>query len=84
MPVTAGVHPGVQRRFSLGGAQPADALGEEAQRGGEPLTEGIGLAGERRNQHMHPVYAKPELLATAHNQVWSWDIERHEALSTVR
>jgi putative transposase len=29
---------------------------------------------ERRNQLRHPVAAKPELLATAPNQVWSWDI----------
>lgn len=29
---------------------------------------------ERRNQLRHPHYAKPELLATAPNQVWSWDI----------
>jgi len=29
---------------------------------------------ERRNQMSHPVYQKPELLATAPNQVWSWDI----------
>ncbi len=39
---------------------------------------------ERRDQLRHPIYAKPELLATGPNQVWSWDIERHEALSTVR
>lgn len=31
---------------------------------------------ERRNQLKHPVYAKPELLATAPNQVWSWDITK--------
>jgi putative transposase len=31
---------------------------------------------ERRNQRQHPVYQKPELLATAPNQVWSWDITR--------
>jgi putative transposase len=31
---------------------------------------------ERRNQLRHPVYAKPELLATGPNQVWSWDISR--------
>jgi putative transposase len=31
---------------------------------------------ERRNQCSHPVYAKPELLATAPNQVWSWDITK--------
>ena len=36
---------------------------------------------ERRNQREHPQYTKPELMATAPNQVWSWDIERHEALS---
>ena len=29
---------------------------------------------ERRNQARHPAYAKPELLATGPNQVWSWDI----------
>ena len=31
---------------------------------------------ERRNQLVHPVYAKPELLAIAPNQVWSWDITK--------
>jgi putative transposase len=31
---------------------------------------------ERRNQLRHPTYAKPELLATAPNQVWSWDITK--------
>ena len=31
---------------------------------------------ERRNQLRHPVYAKPELLATAPNQLWSWDITK--------
>jgi putative transposase len=31
---------------------------------------------ERRNQLRHPVYQKPELLATGPNQVWSWDITR--------
>ena len=35
---------------------------------------------ERRNQLQYPQYTKPELVATAPNQVWSWDIERHEAL----
>ncbi|MCI0565476.1 MAG: hypothetical protein MN733_43985 [Nitrososphaera sp.] len=29
---------------------------------------------ERRDQLRHPEYKKPELLATAPNQVWSWDI----------
>lgn len=31
---------------------------------------------ERRNQLRHPVYAKPELLATEPCQVWSWDIAK--------
>lgn len=31
---------------------------------------------ERRNQKRHPAYKKPELLATAPNQVWSWDITK--------
>lgn len=31
---------------------------------------------ERRNQRRHIAYAKPELLATSPNQVWSWDITK--------
>jgi putative transposase len=31
---------------------------------------------ERRDQLRHPIYQKPELLATAPNQVWSWDITK--------
>jgi putative transposase len=31
---------------------------------------------ERRDQLRHPSYAAPELLATAPNQVWSWDITK--------
>jgi len=35
-----------------------------------------GASRERRNQLTHPAYAKPELLALAPNQVWSWDITK--------
>jgi putative transposase len=35
-----------------------------------------GEVGERRAQRKHPVYVKPELLATQSNQVWSWDITK--------
>ncbi len=31
---------------------------------------------ERRNQLRHPIYTKPELLATRPNQLWSWDITK--------
>jgi transposase InsO family protein len=31
---------------------------------------------ERRNLRQHPQYAKPELLATGPNQLWSWDITK--------
>ena len=31
---------------------------------------------ERRDQVRHPAYVKPELVATAPNQVWSWDITK--------
>ena len=31
---------------------------------------------ERRDQLVHPSYQKPELLATAPNQLWSWDITK--------
>jgi putative transposase len=33
-------------------------------------------ATQRRHQREHPVYQKPELLATGPNQLWSWDITR--------
>lgn len=35
---------------------------------------------ERRNQLMHPHYQRPELLATAPNQLWSWDITKLKGL----
>lgn len=35
-----------------------------------------GGSPERRAQLTHPAYAKPELLATGPNQVWSWDITK--------
>lgn len=35
-----------------------------------------GESRERRAQRVHPVYAKPELLACAPNQLWSWDITK--------
>jgi putative transposase len=35
-----------------------------------------GEVKERRDQLRHPQYTKPELLATAPNQVWSWDITK--------
>jgi putative transposase len=38
------------------------------------LLAAAGETRERRDQLVHPPYHKPELLATAPNQVWSWDI----------
>lgn len=35
-----------------------------------------GATRERRDQLVHPAYQKPELLATAPNQLWSWDITK--------
>jgi putative transposase len=35
-----------------------------------------GESRERRDQLAHPAYHKPELLATAPNQLWSWDITK--------
>ena len=31
---------------------------------------------ERRDQRVHPSYARPELMATAPGQLWSWDITK--------
>jgi putative transposase len=35
-----------------------------------------GESRERRDQLIHPPYKKPELMATAPNQLWSWDITK--------
>ena len=35
-----------------------------------------GQSRERRAQLTHPVYSKPELLATGPNEVWSWNITK--------
>lgn len=35
-----------------------------------------GEVRERRAQLSHPAYAKPELLATGPNELWSWDITK--------
>ena len=40
------------------------------------LLAGCGQVRERRNQRVHPVYARPELLAVQANEVWSWDITK--------
>jgi putative transposase len=40
------------------------------------ILEEHGEVQERRNQLQHPAYTKPELLATAPQQVWSWDITK--------
>jgi putative transposase len=65
-------------------ASPAEVhatLLEEATYLGSPRTMYRVLAAtnevrERRDQLRHPPYAKPELLATQPNQVWSWDITK--------
>ncbi len=40
------------------------------------LLAAAGQSLERRCQRVHPVYQKPELLATRPNEVWSWDISK--------
>lgn len=40
------------------------------------ILEQEGESRERRDQLVHPPYQKPELLATAPNQLWSWDITK--------
>lgn len=37
---------------------------------------------ERRAQRRHPHYTAPELLATAPNQLWSWDITKRKGPTT--
>jgi len=40
------------------------------------VLEQDGATRERRDQLTHPQYHKPELLASAPNQLWSWDITK--------
>jgi putative transposase len=40
------------------------------------ILEQEGESRERRDQLVHPPYQKPELLATAPNHIWSWDITK--------
>ena len=40
------------------------------------LLRADAASSERRAIRRHPVYARPELLATAPRQVWSWDITK--------
>jgi len=37
---------------------------------------------ERRNQRRHPVYSKPQLLATRPNELWCWDITKLKGPAT--
>jgi len=41
-----------------------------------------GESGERRAQLRHPAYARPELLATRPDQLWSWDITKLKGPAT--
>jgi len=41
-----------------------------------------GRVRERRAQLTHPAYARPELLATGPNEVWSWDISKLKGPAT--
>ena len=40
------------------------------------ILESHGAVKERRDQLRHPAYQKPELLAVAPKEVWSWDITK--------
>lgn len=40
------------------------------------ILEQEGESRQRRDQLVHPAYHRPELLATAPNQLWSWDITK--------
>lgn len=44
------------------------------------ILEAHGETGERRRQRTHPVYVKPQLVATAPNQVWTRDITKVRGL----
>jgi putative transposase len=43
------------------------------------IARAAGQVSERRRQATHPPRVRPELVAHGPSEVWSWDIERHEA-----
>ncbi len=47
------------------------------------ILEKEGEIKERRNQLIRPHYVKPELIAEAPNQVWSWDITKLKSTGKV-
>jgi len=46
------------------------------------LGRGRRATRERRDQLTHPQYHKPELLASAPNQLWSWDITKYSKVES--
>jgi putative transposase len=46
------------------------------------IARAAGQVRERRRLATHPARVRPELVAHGPSEVWSWDIERHEASST--
>ncbi|CAM2064220.1 integrase core domain-containing protein [Sulfidibacter corallicola] len=40
------------------------------------ILQETGAAKERRAQRRHPAYIKPQLIAEAPNQIWTWDISK--------
>jgi putative transposase len=63
---------------------PAEILATLLEEGQYPCSERTmyrilaahGEVKERRDQLRHPAYTKPELIAQAPNEVWSWDITK--------
>ena len=69
------------RRVSLGGftRHPNEVWMQQMARNATAMyrvLEKDNATRERRDQLVHPPYQKPELLATAPNQLWSWDITK--------
>lgn len=62
----------------------AELLGEgiwlSSERTMYRILQAHGETQERRRQRTHPAYVKPQLVATAPNQIWSWDISKIRGL----
>ena len=44
------------------------------------ILDEVDETGDRRGQRTHPAKKIPVLVSSGPNEVWNWDIERHEAL----
>src|SRR5665647_1373519 len=77
-----GAREGALHDRARGGPQRAAQRALRRRLSGGGLGDAAGELRERRDQLARPAYARPELLASRVNEVWSWDITKLKGLAT--